>query len=370
MGTVLKSNIVFWELLRGGLWEEDVNLSQAERIDYERIFLLSQEQSVTGLIAAGLEHTKGVSIPQDVTLMFASVALQLEHRNLAMNHFIEELVGRMREADLFSILVKGQGIAQCYNRPLWRAAGDVDLLCGNDYNKAVAFLAPLATEIKEEGYYKRHYPFIIDSWEVELHGSLRCGLWRRLDNTLDDVQNSVFCDGTVRTWMNGRTQVFIPRADEDVFFVFTHILQHFFKKGIGLRQICDWCRLLWTFRGKINNELLKSRLKSAGILSEWKVFAAFAVNYLGMPKDAIPFYSSKSCWNKKSKRVLNYILETGNFGHNRDLSYYSKNSKIERKAISLWRHTKDSVTYLFIFPIDAIKVWGKMIDVGIKDFLK
>ncbi len=361
----------FLELIRAGLWEKDACLLPYGDIDFQEIYRLAQEQAIIGLMAAGFEHVKDVKIPQEIALTIAGDALQLEQRNKAMNSFIGALVEKMRKADIYALLVKGQGIAQCYERASWRACGDVDLfLSEENYENAKLFLKPLATHIDEEIPQSRHIAISIEPWEVELHGTLRCGLWRKLDKTLDDVQNSVFCDGTVRSWMNGRTQVFIPRADEDVFFVFTHILQHFFKEGIGLRQICDWCRLLWTFRGEINNELLKSRLKSAGILSEWKVFAALAVNYLGMPNGAIPFYSSKSCWSKKSKRVLNFIIETGNFGHNRDRSYYSNKSIIEIKAISLWRHTKDSVTYLFIFPIDAIKVWGKMIDVGIKDFFK
>lgn len=44
----------------------------------------------------------------------------------------------------------------------------------------------------------------------------------------------------------------MPRAEEDVVYVFAHILQHFFKGGIGLRQICDWCRLLYTYRDSLN----------------------------------------------------------------------------------------------------------------------
>ena len=44
-----------------------------------------------------------------------------------------------------------------------------------------------------------------------------------------DIQNDIFYCGNVRSWMNGNTQVFLPKADEDVVYVFAHILQHFYK---------------------------------------------------------------------------------------------------------------------------------------------
>lgn len=371
----------FLALMRAGLWggqstvQEFKSLKVQDYVDWEKVYQLAQEQSVLGIVLQGIEElrVKGVelSVPKILLLQWIGEVQMIEQRNKDMNAFVADLIEKLRKNDIYAILVKGQGIAQCYERPLWRASGDVDLLLSDEnYKKAVPILSALSTSIDEENAYNKHLAMAIGPWEVEIHGTLRGGLWKRVDKELDEIQNKVFNDGYVRPWMNEHPQISLLRADEDIVYVFTHILQHFFKGGIGLRQICDWSRLLWTFRGEINNGLLKSRLKRAGIMSEWKVFSALAVDYLGMSKDVIPFYSSKKCWSKKSRRVLEFILETGNFGHNIDFSYYSKQSLIARKTISLLRHTKDAITYLFIFPIDAIKVWGKMINVGIKELVK
>ena len=59
---------------------------------------------------------------------------------------------------------------------------------------------------------------------------------------------------------------------------------------VGLRQFCDWCRLLWTYRRSINVGLLEARLNEMGLVSVWKAFGAFAVEYLGMPGEAMPLY--------------------------------------------------------------------------------
>ena len=104
----------------------------------------------------------------------------------------------------------------------------------------------------------------------------------------------------MRSWMNGKTLVFLPSADNDVIIVFTHILAHFFYGGIGLRQVCDWCRLLWTYRDIIDRKLLEKRLWRMGVMTEWESFAALAVDYLGMPVEAMPFYYDSHKWSRKA----------------------------------------------------------------------
>ena len=363
--------IIFLSLVQAGLWEREVHLARYGSVNYENIYRQTQEQSVVGLIAAGLEMATDVKVPQSMALKMAGEVLQLEQRNRAMNVFVEDLIGKLRNEDVYALLVKGQCVAQCYEKPLWRACGDVDLLLSDqNYHNAFRVLSPLATKVEEENSYNKHLAMTIDGWSVELHGTLRSGLWNKLDREIDKVQNAVFLGGAVRSWMNGETRIFLPRADEDVFFIFSHILQHFFMEGIGLRQICDWCRLMWTYRDSLNHGLLESRIKKAGVMTEWKSFAALAVDYLGMPVEAMPLYSDGKKWSRKADKVMGFILETGNFGHNRDYTYQKKYPYIIYKAISFWKHLKDGAFFFSIFPLDSIKVtWRRMV-VGVSVVLQ
>ena len=357
------NQLVFLELLRAGLWgNENPDIRIDGATDWQEVYRFATEQSTLGLVLAGLEHSD-VKPLKELLLQWIGEVQAIEHRNKAMNGFVASLIERLRAEDVYTILVKGQGIAQCYERPLWRACGDVDLFLSEDnYKKALQILSPLATSIEEEDKYNKHLAMTIGGWPVELHGTLRSGLWQSIDRELDNVQNDVFYGGRVRSWMNGHTQVFLPAADEDVVLVFAHILQHFYKNGIGLRQICDWCRLLWTYKDSLNHGLLESRIKKMGLMTEWKAFAVLAVDYLGMPVEAMPFYSDDKKWKRKVVRVMEFVLETGNFGHNRDYSYQKKYPYIIYKAISFWKHLKDGAFFFSIFPLDSIKVtWGRMV---------
>lgn len=125
---------------------------------------------------------------------------------------------------------------------------------------------------------------------------------------VDEVQKDVFYGGNVRSWQNGKNIVFLPAPDNDVYFVFTHFIKHFYKEGMCIRQICDWCRLLWTYRGKVNCSLLEKRLRKSGLVSEWRVFASLAVELLGMPMEAMPLYENREKWSRKASRLLGFIL--------------------------------------------------------------
>lgn len=150
MNTFNDSQLAFLSLLKAGLWEQEVRLSQFDMRDITTIYQLAEEQSVKGLVAAGLEHVIDVKVPKEEALQLAGEVMQLEQRNTAMNYFIGVIVDKMRTADIYTLLVKGQGIAQCYERPLWRACGDVDLfLSENNYQKAADLLIPLAKSVDE-----------------------------------------------------------------------------------------------------------------------------------------------------------------------------------------------------------------------------
>jgi len=349
----------FFELLRAGLWEQEARPSMLETIDIKDVCRIAEEQSVVGLVAAGLEHMKEVRVPKEDVLQIVGQALQLEERNKAMNAFLAELIELLRKKDVYVILVKGQGIAQCYERPQWRACGDVDLLLsGSNYEKAKKVLVPQAVDVENEYKTFKHLGLTMQGGVVvELHGTLHSRLSKRVDKVIDDAQNNVFYGGCVRSWKNGKTTVFLPKPDDDVLFVFTHILHHYYIEGVGLRQICDWCRLLWTYRFEIDVKLLEKRLRKAGLMSEWRAFAALAVDWLGMPVVAMPLYSSDKKWSRKANRIIAFVLECGNFGHNRQVT--------GGKIGSVWSKTRDFARHALVFPIDSIKFFWHFLWNGI-----
>ena len=361
----------FFALLRAGLWGTAVRLLPYGAIDFKMLYALANEQSVVGIVAEGIEHIADMKPAKKDVIQFIGDALHLEQVNQEMSCFIGDLFGKMRETGISAILVKGQGVGQCYRRPLWRTCGDVDLLLHEEgFDKAYAFLAPLASNVDREESYSRHIGMDIKDWIVELHGTLRCGLSSRMDKVIDEAQFDCFTGGNIRIWNDDGADVSLPGVDNDVLFIFTHFLKHFYKGGVGLRQICDWCRLLWTYRSEIDVKLLESRLARMGLMSEWKAFGAFTVGYLGMPPEAMPLYSTQNKWGRKARRICAFVLEVGNFGQNRDMSYYGRYPFLVRKFISMTWRIADLFRHARIFPLDSLRFLPKIVYDGVRSTMK
>lgn len=358
----------FFALLNSGLWERDLELAALDEVDFKALFKLADEQAVIGLVTAGLDNLKGVKVENDDVLPFLKEAMSLEYWNTEMNKFIAKLITKLKDSGAKALLIKGQGVAQCYSRSLWRSCGDVDLfLDGANYQKAKSVLIPLASMSEEEDLSRLHLAMTIRSWIVELHGTMRTELSSRVDNGIDAVQKEIFEKGQARVWKNGDTEVLLPDPDSDIILIFTHFLKHLYVGGIGLRQICDWCRLIWTYRSRIDRGLLEGRLKAMGLMPEWRAFACLAVDYLEMPSDALPLYTDSLCHRRRARRVLKLILESGNFGHNKDESYRTRYPNLMGKVITFFRRFAEFVRLTTIFPGNAPRFFVRYVFGRVKD---
>lgn len=361
----------FFALVKAGLWEKDVRLLPFGNIDFKTIYRLAEEQSVIGLVAAGLEHVIDFKAPQEVVLQFVAQTIQLEQRNTAINHFLCVMLEKLREAGVYSVLIKGQGVAQCYERPQWRAPGDVDLLLNDDnYRKGKVFLDKITETRPKEYDFNKEYQVSIGGWCLELHGSLRCGLSAALNRTVDEIRDDICDNHNIRFWETDSKKIPLPEENDDALLIFTHFIKHFYKGELGIRQVCDWCRLLWTYRESIDTTYLERYLRKMGILAQWKGFGAFAIDYLGMPAEAMPLYSSASKWSRKADSICSFVLEVGNFGHNIDSSYYSKYPLLIRKTISMYRRTKTLMRHSSIFPLHTIRFFPHVLYTGLKSAIK
>ena len=380
--------------MASGLWERpccsegDSGISATkDNVDWDAVFALARNQAISGLLAAGLEslHNAAGSIAEisvEQKKALARHIASVERLNTRMDGFLEKLYAYLLKEGLTPVLLKGQGLAQCYQKPLHRESGDIDLLFnGDEYNRAKKLLAPRAQKVYAEDTQDRHLLMVINGLLLELHGSLHTHLTAKTDAVLDSVQEEMYRDHLFRTCTlksapsvpsgvsvgEVATEILLPEPTRDVLYVFCHILQHLFNLGIGLKQVCDLARLLYSYRENLDVPYLESRLREMGYLRNWKVLAAFLKEYLGTSPEYIPFYDSSRCYMRKARRLLEYILYTGNMGKNRDVSYRKNSPYLVRKMKSMGMILKNAVRLGRIFPWQAFKIACKGMTEGVGD---
>ena len=93
-------------------------------------------------------------------------------------------------------------------------------------------------------------------------------------------------------------------------------------------------------------------------MSEWMAFYNLASRYLGMLDLDGSLMACDSQFDKKADRIMDFVMETGNFGHNRH--------NADGKLVSLWHKTKDFARHARVFPSDSIKFYFHFVWDGIK----
>lgn len=350
------SEKLFFALLRSGLWGTAPELPDAAPCenDWKKVYGLSMSQTVVGLVTDGAAACPAGFVPKAVSLKLMTSLIKTEKANALINSNVARFVSLLESGGVQPILVKGQAVAQCYIHPMGRMPGDIDLVIDpGQYEAAKAVIAPIADSSEEGDVTKLHFGAMFGNVELELHGSVRTSLGQKINDTLDRVQAELYREGGHRRWNCLGTEVRIPSVDFDALFIFTHLLQHFFYGGLGLRQLCDWARVLHTHCGAIDRSLLERRLTEMELLSEWKTFAGFLVDYLGLPAEEAPLYDAK--YSSRTGKLWRYIERVGNFGKNRKRRDRSGDPYLIRKIESLFVYSQDFLHHVSIFPIDSLK---------------
>ena len=239
--------------------------------------------------------------------------LQVERMNSAMNSELLAFTEELHNRNIPYLLLKGQGVAALYPNPQHRLCGDIDLYVPKEYLREVhrGMMAFGATRTAET---RHHINYRANGVEWELH---HCIYYFQKDSRnlqfmkhVDEVMKEIPEDVRVG---DGRVCILPPTMN--ALLLLSHIMEHFYCEGVGLRQLCDYARLLYCKRDEINREELIRMLDELSLTRAYRVFGYIAVCYLGMSEEALMLQPTNKDI-RLAQRVMADCLRGGNFGRN------------------------------------------------------
>lgn len=360
-GLMDSSSQAFLALYKAGLWGTAVGDEQFQdnEIDWERVSELSRQQTVTGLVGDAMSQLSRGVVPRPVYLRLLNDVKTIEDNNVQMNALIPILFRTLDQLGVQTWLLKGQGVARHYVNPLRRTSGDIDVFFPRkeDYELARAdFLKHLKPEsVYNDNAETRTLEFDYKGIYIELHGRMVSEVNRRCNRNfpafLEKYQNA-----KSQQW-NGAQ---LPPVQFDPVFIFMHMVRHYFGGGIGLRQVSDWMRYVHVHHDEIDADVLKADLQETGLYRLWQAFGCMAVECLGCPAERMFFFDSK--YSKHARRLLRYILESGNFGHYDERTKSSSHFYLVRRFVAFWGHLQMKFRNFTMFPEESVY--------GIPSFIK
>ena len=360
---------LFLSLLRCALWgsEQDVDVVNFSRKDLGSVVKMAKSQTVLGLIAHELMTRKefadllGSDSRERLTMMVQENFFTYQRLNAVLLTIVLEL----RKHGIDPILLKGQGISKYYPIPELRQCGDIDIYVEQEnFEKACDVIGAMSTPEDHQGDIPslKHYHTRIGHAFIEIHRYTDVYWPKRYDRVYQEISDAGMHSDPVPLDFGG-VPVLSPSVDFNVFFIFNHFWHHFIADGVGLRQMCDWVRLLHANHGKINLDYLSDVLCKMKLMKEWQVFGYIAVNTLGLPADEMPFYDPK--YKKVAEKVLELIMLEGNFGKENMKEYKRPKGYVAGKWYSFKKRFGRNFRVLRIFPKESMRHMAKVIFVGL-----
>lgn len=312
----MKEIDALFALVRSGLWENDVDdlspfpLSDAQWV---AVLRMAQEQTVMGLACQGVCHLPDELMPPQPTLVkWVAETDRIERCGRAMDKALDALLALFDGESVAPVLLKGQGVARFYERPLQRECGDIDLYLRGDeaFRRAADILSRQCPPAKAEGDGALLYRW--NGVNVELH--------RRLFDISNPfkreriVSLENFHGFTSMPRVDGMShRLDVPAPFLNLLLLNTHILKHALGWGIGLRQLCDMARACHCLHDSVDPLAMRNATRRLGIERWSRLLHSFLVERLALPAVELPFPDTAS----SARPLCRLVRRCGNFGVNR-----------------------------------------------------
>jgi len=301
------------------------------------------EQALTGIC---MPTQRPENLDQDLLLEWIGACQQIERQNKLLNVRIDQLLGMMEKAWFRCCLLKGQGNAEMYPNPLMRCSGDIDLWVDADEEMVYRYVKKLFPE--EDASFKHiHFPIFNDA-SVDVHVTplkmYSKTHQKRLQQWINEHKEEQFRHKIRLTGVE--REVSVPTARFNAVYQLGHMLIHLFDEGVGLRQVVDYYYVMKNLdASQEEREELISMIRDLGMMRFARAVMWIESEVLGLPATQCIVEPDE----RRGKRLLDDILEGGNFGHYSQ-RYNGKTGFYYRGLVEAWR----DVTLLPVAPREIL----------------
>lgn len=276
---------------------------------WKKVYTLAKQQSVLGVAFAGIEKLpKESRPPMELLFRWAADAEAIRGVNNLMNREAARMTQIFESACRRTAILKGQANARLYPDPLSRQAGDIDIWVEGGRKSVDELLCKLGL------------------LELDPDNPNTCRHHVHLERTKDNIMVEVhympasgnpYKAGMLQTFLNDEIRkaelvpegFFAPSIKFALVMQLSHLQQHFFSGGLGLRQYADYFVLLQHSTAEVRREVASAMerlhmVKACGAVM-WVLGEVFGLEQEYM-------LCAPCAW--RGRRLLRLALVGGNFG--------------------------------------------------------
>lgn len=318
----------YLQLVQAALWSKELGLSTNYQVlrnkdEMGALMALCEQQGTAPLVYAQLlsedSWLDSMEVSAPMRLRMKQVCVHTMQQQAHLQLTLRRVWEACEQHGIWAVLMKGAGLAVYYPTPQQRAWGDVDIYVGADqYHAACAAMRATfsnALRFDEELDHYKHYNLIADGVSIEVH-RVSMGLQHPLDVRRYACMEAVGMREAEEIDVDGLV-VRVPEVTFNALMVMLHSWEHVLSQGASIRQLCDLALLLHRRGADMDRERLARDLRGLALMDVWQVYMYILVEYLGLPQEEAPFYTSACA--RRAEVLLVDMLE-GRLGEekNRD----------------------------------------------------
>ena len=123
----MKIDTIF-EFVRFSMDEKESVFSSYDDLDWETLYTFAEKQCILGVLYQGVEKMPEAQLPPDKILMnWYMQAKRIKKANVKLNESVIQVTGQFEKDGFPNCVLKGQGNAWMYPKPVLRCPGDIDI---------------------------------------------------------------------------------------------------------------------------------------------------------------------------------------------------------------------------------------------------
>lgn len=306
-------NAQLLELVRSAIWDKMPAQEMFLSCDWLSLFRLAKVQTVAGLMADAVSRLPSECLPpKEVRMMLIGYMQQIQRMNEVHRKVIKKVYGLLKENGTDAVFMKGLIVGTRYPNPMLRQCGDIDFVVAKkDFEKTLKLLEQIGT-VDYELIHEHHGMAFVDGVTLEPHYKVHNYQHPKNDKAMQGMFEEVFPTKLKCIDIDSEPIPVFPESFESVFLI-SHMVNHVYEEGLGLRQVIDYAMLAHKACGKIDPKRHEDYLRRMHMERAHRVFVRICEKYLGLSPDIWSFqYTDKEM--AFADLMTKDIMQVGNFG--------------------------------------------------------
>lgn len=333
---------LFFDLMQIALGHKERFDAAPTADEWRGMFEMAKQQTLLGVAFTGVERLPSEQWPEAALRMkWLQMVVQIEQRNRLMNVRSAQVAERFLKDGYRSCILKGQGNALMYPRPLRRQSGDIDIWLDGGRTDILRYVLRQCPGVPFK-FQHVEFPSLKDT-EVEVHyfPMYMQNPWgnRHLQRFFKRGKEECF---THRVQLpEGAGSVAVPTPAFNAVYQLTHIFIHFIIEGIGLRHFLDYYYVLLNLP-KEDRPFVVETLKRINLYRFAQAVMYVEKHVLGLEDEHLFAPTDE----RRGRRLVEEIMQSGNFGKY-ETRFWTKNAGF---CSMQWQKIRRNSRFLLDYP--------------------